>query len=136
MEWVTGCAFAISFTADGQCLSGTIEAGYFARYLKGMYLSSLPEGVAGAEIGDGTGLLNGGPNPGDEALLEIGFQQDVVNPNDGGFCRYIVVVRTRNEDNWRGYVAAAQSVCEIDSLRDLLVYASMSSGNGRNGQTN
>jgi hypothetical protein len=85
MEWVTGCAFAISFTADGQCLSGTIEAGYFARYLKGMYLSSLPEGVAGAEIGDGTGLLNGGPNPGDEALLEIGFQQDVVNPTTAAF---------------------------------------------------
>ena len=64
----------------------------------------------------GLGFLNGVPNPSDKALLEMGLQQDVVHSGDSGLRRYIVVGITRNEDNWRGYVAAAQSAGEIDTV--------------------
>src|ERR1700693_1786168 len=102
MGWVIGSAFAISCEADGQRLPGMVEAGNFARYLKGMYLSSLPEAVGGSDAGDRAGFLYGVPNPGDKTLFEMGLQQDVVDPDASGFRRYIVVGIAGNQDNWRG----------------------------------
>ena len=85
-----------------------------------MYLSSLPEAVAGSEAGERTGFLNGGSNAGDKALLEMGLQQDMVHPNDSGFRRNFVIGIACNEDNWPGDVAAAQSACKIPSMLGIL----------------
>src|ERR1700722_6635635 len=83
-----------------------------------MYLCSFTEVVAGARSGGGdrTGFPNGASNAGEEALLDMGLQQDVVYSSDSGFRRYIVVGITGNEDNWRGDIAAAQPACEIDAV--------------------
>ena len=56
------------------------------------------------------------PNAGDKALLDMGLQEDFGHSSKSGLRRYIVVRITRNEDNWRGDVAAAQSACEIDTV--------------------
>src|ERR1700693_3570106 len=102
MGWVIGSAFAISCEADGQRLPGMVEAGNFARYLKGMYLSSLPEAVARSDAGDRAGFLYGVPNPGDKALFKMGLQKDVLHPNDSGFRRGIVVGIAGVQDDCRG----------------------------------
>jgi hypothetical protein len=79
-----------------------VEAGYFARYLKEMYLSSLPEAVAGGAAGDRTASLNGVPNPSDKALFKVRLQQDVVHSGDSGFRRYAVIGIACNQNDWHG----------------------------------
>src|SRR3954468_21271764 len=75
------------------------EADNFARYLKESPLSSLPEAARRCLSPGGQSLLNGGPDAADEALFEMGLQQDVADARRRGFFLNIVVRISSNQDD-------------------------------------
>ena len=105
-------------------LRGTVEAGYFARYLKGMYLSSLAEALSGhSEVGKWGRLPEWHPEYGRQGSPRDGASTGRRALQQQRPSRYTVIGIARNENNWRNDVAVTQSVYEIDPVhvRHLVV---------------
>src|SRR6478736_2558582 len=100
-----------------------MEADNFARYLKASTLSSLPEAVPRCLSSGGRCFSNGAPDAVDEALFEVGLQQNVADTRRGGFFLDVFVRIAGNQDDWGSDVPAPQTACQVDAAhgRHLVV---------------
>jgi hypothetical protein len=64
-------------------------------------------------------FLDGTPNPGCKALLEMGLQQDKVYVCRGGLFQNMLVRIAGNEDDWRVDFAVPQAARKVDSAHGI-----------------
>ena len=89
-DWVCICSSPVQRMGNAYAGRSTLDISL--RYLKGMYLSNLPEVVAGTQVWATGPVSRWRPECGRQGSPRYGASlQDVVYSSDSGFRRYIVV---------------------------------------------